>query len=177
MSSKPKSNKKPQDSCRLFIGYKSGGCWKERLFSSIRNVIQNGPAEFGSLHSGGNHLGHTSSKDNRAKSNLWKHFKEMPREQCIAPQHAEKTCTALQTMEAGWLHQCAMIAALGSAWGRTVSIPQTDRTRVHQLFRELLVWPFWCTPECDCCVHSGPNESRSCSTETIPVGKRPNSCV
>lgn len=29
------------------------------------------------------------------------------------------------------------------------------------LFREASVRPFWCTPDCDCCVHTGPYETHS----------------
>lgn len=61
---------------------------KEGLLSSrIWNVIQNGPAEFTSPHNCGSHLGHTSSRDNRAKRYLWKHFKATSGEQCVASHH------------------------------------------------------------------------------------------
>lgn len=53
------------------------------------HVIPNGPAEFASHHNYGNHLGHISSKDNRAKRHLLKLFEAAYREQCAASRHAE----------------------------------------------------------------------------------------
>lgn len=120
-----------------------------------------------SSHNRSNHLGLISSNDPGAKWHLWKHFKSMSREHCVASRHAEKTCTALRAIEAGLLQQCAMHAAHGSDCSYTTS----------GLHWRLLVAggpppqggsQYSCSgaaPVCNYCVHTVLNKLHSCTQE------------
>ncbi len=76
----------------------------------------------------------------------------------LIPKYTAQLTTAADLVQKG-----AVLFAVGSVWGRIGFSPQTNHSRIRlkayrdHLFKEVSVL-VRCTPECDCCILTRPNE-------------------